>query len=129
MYKVAVSERGETVEPSLLVEATPTGPAAVCLTVSGELDAHSAGVLAELVRATLSREHPVAIRIDLGLVDFIDVAGVRTLYDLQFDAAATGCALTVTDAPRTTRRILQVLGLEDLIAMPTTRRPLTEPGS
>jgi anti-anti-sigma regulatory factor len=57
------------------------------------------------------------IRLDLNDLDFIDVSGVRVLYDLHFDAAAADCSLTISQAPQTTRWILNVLGLDDLFAM------------
>jgi anti-sigma B factor antagonist len=108
----------------LRVEETPTG-----LAVSGELDVHNAGVLAGRVRAMLLGAPPAIIRLDLHGLDFIDVTGVRTLYDLHFDAAAAGCALTVSNPPQQTRRIVAVLGFQDVFALSPERRLLAEPGS
>ncbi|WP_433367141.1 STAS domain-containing protein [Actinoplanes sp. CA-142083] len=111
-----------TGERPLRVESKPCGPATVCLTVSGELDAYTADDLANRVREALLLERPSMIRLDLNGLDFIDVAGVRTLYDLHFDAAAVDCTLTISQAPQTTRWILNVLGLDDLFAV-SARRP------
>ncbi|MFI5895793.1 STAS domain-containing protein [Actinoplanes sp. NPDC051513] len=111
----------------LHVESTPSGPAAVCLTVSGELDAYTADDLARQVRETLVLERPRLILLDLNQLDFIDVTGVRTLYDLHFDAAAADCALTISQAPRTTRWILNVLGLDELFTIPARSAERAEP--
>ena len=108
----------------LQVEETPNG-----LAVSGELDVHSAGVLAGRVRAMLLGDPPVTLQLDLSRLDFIDVTGVRTLYDLHFDAAAADCALTVSNPPQQTRRIVAVLGFQDVFALSPERRLLAEPGS
>ncbi|MCU7725534.1 STAS domain-containing protein [Actinoplanes sp. KI2] len=108
----------------LRVEETPTG-----LAVSGELDVNNAGVLAGRVRAMLLGAHPATLQLDLHRLDFIDVTGVRTLYDLHFDAAAADCALTVSNAPLQTRRIVAVLGFQDVFALSPERRLLAEPGS
>ena len=108
----------------LRMEETPTG-----LAVAGELDAHNADVLAARVRAMLLGERPATLRLDLLRLDFIAVAGVRTLYDLHFDAAAADCALVVSNPPRQTRRIVAVLGFQDVFALSPERRLLAEPGS
>ena len=108
----------------LRVEETPTG-----LAVSGELDVHSADVLAGRVRAMLLGGHRATLGLDLRGLEFIDVAGVRVLYDLIFDAAAVGCTLTVSNPPRQTRRIVAVLGFQDVFALSPERRLLAEPGS
>jgi anti-sigma B factor antagonist len=108
----------------LRVEETPTG-----LAVSGELDVHNAGVLAAQVRAMLLGAPRATLQLDLLRLDFIDVTGVRTLYDLHFDAAAADCALTVSNPPPQTRRIVAVLGFQDVFALSPERRLLAEPGS
>jgi anti-anti-sigma factor len=108
----------------LRIEETPTG-----LAVSGELDAHNAGELAGRVRAMLLGRRPATLRLDLLRLDFIDVTGVRTLYDLHFDAAAADCGLVVSNPPWQARRIVAVLGYHDVFALSPERRLLAEPGS
>ena len=120
---------GMTMERPLRVESASTGPASVCLTISGELDAYSAAEFALRVREVLFAERPSLIRLDLNHLDFIDVTGVRTLYELHFDAAAADCTLTISHAPQTTQWILNVLGLEDLLAVSARRPRHAEPGS
>ncbi|HEX5204019.1 MAG TPA: STAS domain-containing protein [Actinoplanes sp.] len=111
----------------LRVESEPAGPGTVRLTVSGELDIYTADDLARRVRETLVLERPSMIRLDLNRLDFIDVSGVRVLYDLHFDAAAADCALTISQAPQTTRWILDVLGLDELFVVSTRRPERREP--
>lgn len=111
-----------TGERPLRVESTPCGPATVCLTVSGELDTYTSEDLALQVREVLFLQRPSAVRLDLTSLDFIDVTGVRTLYDLHFDAAAADCTLTISQAPETTRWILNVLGLDEIFSI-AARRP------
>ena len=108
----------------LRLEATPAG-----LAISGELDAYNAGLLAERVRAMLLGGHRATLGLDLRGLEFIDVAGVRVLYDLIFDAAAVGCTLTVSNPPRQTRRIVAVLGYQEVFALSPACRMPAEPGS
>ncbi len=118
----------QTPQYSLWMQLTPTGPGTVCIAVAGELDLNNAGLLAGQVRATLL-QRPASILLDLNGLEFIDVAGVRTLYELHADAEAADCTLVISHAPRTTRWILSVLGLDELFAMPALRRRRAEPGS
>ncbi|GIF02327.1 STAS domain-containing protein [Paractinoplanes rishiriensis] len=118
-----------TPESCLRVQVTRTGPALVCIAVAGELDLDTAGVLAGRVRDALGLIQPDTMLLDLEKLEFIDVAGVRTLYELHAAAAAVDCTLVIRHAPRTTRWILSVLGLDELFALADRRQRHPEPGS
>lgn len=119
----------QTPQCSLWMQLTPAGPGAVCIAVAGDLDLNNADLLAEQVRATLLQHRPASLLLDLNRLEFIDVAGVRTLYELHADAETADCTLVISHAPRTTRWILSVLGLDELFATPGLRRRRAEPGS
>ncbi|WP_328475082.1 STAS domain-containing protein [Actinoplanes sp. NBC_00393] len=111
------------------VQVTRSGPVLVCVAVSGELVSDTAGVLAEQVRATLVRQQPDTMLLNLAQLEFIDVAGVHTLYELHTAAATRDCTLIIRNASRPTRWILSALGLDALFPSPARRRPRAEPGS
>ncbi|MGK5685126.1 STAS domain-containing protein [Actinoplanes sp. URMC 104] len=99
--------------PSLLhLHTTEEGPAAVGVTVTGELDAGNSNWLRAWVADTVTSRHPATLTLDLSSLHFIDVAGVRTLYELHASAAAAGCALTVGPAHEAVRVTLSRLGLD-----------------
>jgi anti-anti-sigma factor len=113
----------------LRTELTWTGPGAVRIAVVGELDFGNADLLAEQVRATLSQHRPASMLMDLQRLEFIDLTGVQTLYELHVDAATVDCTLIIRHAPRTMRWILSVLGLDEVFAMPALRHRNAKPGS
>ncbi|MBU2665127.1 STAS domain-containing protein [Actinoplanes bogorensis] len=99
--------------PSLLqVRTTSTGDAAVSVHVTGELDVGNSGWLRGWIIDTVDRYRPAELRLDLGALHFVDVAGVRALYELQSVAEVRGCALVVDDAHPAVWVTLSRLGLD-----------------
>jgi anti-anti-sigma factor len=88
-----------------------TGPAAIGLTVVGDLDVANVAGLRAVVLDLLARGLPGLIEVDLSAVDFIDVTTVRELLGLYRRAGATGCRLAITNAQESTWWLLDTLGL------------------
>jgi anti-anti-sigma factor len=96
----------------LRVHTTSAGAAAVCVSVAGELDVGNSRWLRAWIVDAVDRHRPAGILLDLGGLEFVDVAGVRTLYELHAAAEARGCSLTVERAHVAVRLTLDRLGLE-----------------
>ncbi|MGD9795236.1 MAG: STAS domain-containing protein [Acidimicrobiia bacterium] len=77
--------------------------------VSGEVDAHSAPMLAEAL-ATM----PVAqSTLDLGGVSFMDSSGLRVLVEATKRARASGGDLVVVNVTNAVSRLVAIGGLSD----------------
>jgi anti-anti-sigma factor len=85
------------------------------LYVAGELDTASAPELERAVAVTLDR-NPWEFRLDLLGVTFIDSTGARALCEAQRAVEARGGRLVLTGAQPPVGRILQLMGLETLLA-------------
>jgi anti-anti-sigma factor len=82
---------------------------------SGELDRDTAGLLLaaldRLWRPGLAR----VIDLDLGELTFIDAAGAHCLLNCRTIAAGHGMMLTVRNLQPTVRRVLEVLGMLEIL--------------
>ena len=79
------------------IDETTTG-AGVHLSVRGELDMHTAALLAERIDTTLARGG-AELRLDLGDLAFMDSSGLRLLIDVHRRAQRDGWRLRLV-APR-----------------------------
>jgi anti-sigma B factor antagonist len=104
---------GDTVKSYLSVDVRER-PDATVLTVSGELDMASSPQLTELLDR-LDPEHRVVV-LDLSGLDFIDVTGLRVLLQSQERARRSGIELSVVNASRGVRRLLELTGTTGLLA-------------
>jgi anti-anti-sigma factor len=103
-------------EPAFrIVRPSPTSADAALVRASGELDRDTAGLLLaaldRLWRPGLAR----VIDLDLGELTFIDAAGARCLLDCRTIAAGHGMMLTVRNLQPTVRRVLEVLGILEIL--------------
>ncbi|WP_328474027.1 STAS domain-containing protein [Actinoplanes sp. NBC_00393] len=106
-----------TVDPApLQLTVTHHGPTTIDLTVTGELDVATADGLHTWIVDTVTEHRPDAITLDLSRLQFIDAAGVRTLYRLHALTAAGGCALTIGPAHQVFWWTLSRLGLQPSFA-------------
>ena len=93
--------------PPLRVEVTlDAGVAVVMLT--GELDITSAPGLAERLMK-VAEAHPGRVVLDLGGLEFVDVAGGRAL-DRAYTALEAGCPVIVRWPGPSARRVFQLGG-------------------
>ncbi len=81
--------------------------------VRGEIDLSNADGLRDQLSALAGRGTDVAV--DLSGVEFLGVAGLDALCDAARLIAEHGCRLLVRSPPDVTRRVIEVLSLDDLL--------------
>ena len=91
------------------LEITAQGPCAV--TVSGEIDAHSAPLLADHLSDCAATDTDIAI--DLSGVSFMDSSGLRMLIELRQRVEDAPHGLVLRSPSDTVLRLLEVAGLDD----------------
>ncbi|MBM2615993.1 STAS domain-containing protein [Actinoplanes sp. LDG1-06] len=111
--------------PSLLhVRTTSSGAAFVSISITGELDVGNSAWLRGWIVDIVDRYRPAVLSLDLSALRFIDVAGVRALYELHSAADARGCTLTVGEIHYAVRLTLDRLGLSpSFLAAPAPLEP------
>jgi anti-sigma B factor antagonist len=98
-------------ENPLTIEVHREGDEAV-LTLTGELDPHTAPLLAEELDG-LESEGVTAVVLVLSNLGFIDSSGLRVLIAADRDIAERGGTLTLRSPSETVRRLLEITGLND----------------
>ncbi|MEU4427244.1 STAS domain-containing protein [Actinoplanes sp. NPDC024001] len=104
--------------PPLRVQPTRIGDSAVGVALAGDLDMDTGDVFRTRVFDILNGQLPAAIVLDLRELNFLGVAGVRSLCEAHTIAATYGCALTIGHAPEGVRWLLSMLELDRVFAMP-----------
>jgi anti-sigma B factor antagonist len=84
--------------------------------LAGELDAASAVSLSEQLRH-MTAELVDDLSIDVGLLIFIDSTGLSLLESLHKKVRALGHTLTIRDPTPPTRRLFQITGLDEVLAI------------
>ncbi|MEU9148614.1 STAS domain-containing protein [Streptomyces sp. NPDC048349] len=95
--------------PDVQISVTPGPCGSAEVTVSGEVDLHTAGHLREALVAALTI-YRGAIAVDLHGVGFCDCAGLNALLAARSIADQTRRPLRVTTASRPVGRLLDVTG-------------------
>ena len=98
-------------ENPLTIEVHREGNEAV-LTLTGELDPHTAPLLAEELDG-LEAEGVTAVVLVLSNLGFIDSSGLRVLIAADRDITERGGTLTLRSPSETVRRLLEITGLND----------------
>jgi anti-anti-sigma factor len=106
----------------LSVTVTMGSDGAVALSVRGEIDHANADELRDLVRRLLAHRRPHTMRIDLGLVTFMDSGAVGALVAAHRIAAAGGARLVVSNASPYVSRQLVIAGVDHLFGDAPARR-------
>jgi anti-anti-sigma factor len=101
---------------SVTMNVAPDGGAV--LSVRGELDHGNAADLKRAVKTVLTDRRPHTIRIDLGLVTFIDSGAVGSLVAAQRMARAEGVGLVVSNVSPFVGRQLVVAGVAQMLGAP-----------
>ncbi len=81
--------------------------------VAGDLDLAVMEAFVEAVRASLGRCE--ACELDLGAVSFIDSSGLGALVRLRKESDAQGTPLRLTNVTEATARLLQLMGLTEVL--------------
>lgn len=98
----------------LCVEAS-YGGTEVTLIVEGELDLSGTELFWAYASEALG-SHPRSIVVDARGLTFVDSAGLMALSRARDAADAAGVAFGVSNATRAVRRVVELLGLEDLLS-------------
>ncbi len=91
------------------ISADPEG-----LALSGELDAHTAPLLAEQFAELPPGEGNVVL--DIAKVEFMDSSGLRVIIDVHQRAADSGRSLVLRHPSAAVQRLLEISGLSDHLA-------------
>ena len=102
-------------EPITVTTRVDQGAALISLT--GELDLHSSGVLGEAMDEVLAASPaPSAIDVDASGLSFADSAGLRALLVAHNDAGQRGVTLRLTRVSDQLDRLLEMTGLRETLA-------------
>lgn len=82
------------------------------LTVSGEIDAHTAPSLAAAIDAAGD-----SVTIDLAGVEFVDSSGLRVLIDAHQRLAEQGGGLTIASPSGAVTRLFEISGVDDYLSI------------
>lgn len=104
-------------EDRLTVEITEGDPPTI--TLIGEVDPHTAPLLAESLDAVIDRGATV-LRIDGRRLDFIDSSGLRVLVDAHRRLGSEPTVLVMAHVSPTLRRLLEVTGLDGHVTVEPT---------
>lgn len=90
----------------------------VVLHVAGALDAHTVPDLRAELDVALAAMPPVLV-LDLGGLGFLDSTGLRALVETRTVLAGRGATMRLRNATPTTRRLLDITGLSDVLGLET----------
>ena len=103
-------------EHPLTITLEASGPETV-LALTGELDPHTAPLLQEQIDAVRSSAGATTVVLELSGLTFIDSSGLRVVISTQKALAADGGRLVLRGPSETARRLLEITGLVDHIAV------------
>jgi len=86
------------------------------LVVHGDVDVLTAPTLGAMLGVLVDDGHPNVV-LDLAGLGFMDAAGLGVIANTAARLAQSSGVLTMRAAPRQTRRILEITGLEDLVRL------------
>src|SRR4051794_35011664 len=100
----------------LLRVETETRSDHALVTAVGEIDAATAGSVDEAVSAAIAEGHK-RVLLDFAQVTFIDSTGLGVLVKSHRAAEAAGLVFAVVHPTPQTRKLIRVLGLDQLLAV------------
>jgi anti-sigma B factor antagonist len=86
------------------------------VTLHGDLDSESAPLLIQEVERWMSAGSS-ALHLDVADLRFVDSAGLRSLLVLRERAARIGATIAVVHPSDATRRLLEIIGLDDVLLL------------
>jgi anti-anti-sigma factor len=111
-------EPSSDLEQNLVVDQVcDSATATVRMTMTGELDAITAGPVHQVVLEALRQHRPTHIELDVAGITYLDSAGIRALVLCQDDARHVGCDIAVINATAGIYRVLEITGLVDHFGM------------
>ena len=103
---------------TLSVTVTQHADGATVVSVRGEIDHGNAGELTGAVQSLFAASRPTQVRIDLGLVTFMDSGAISALVNAHRLAASEGAQLRVANASPFVHRQLTISGVAELLGTP-----------
>lgn len=91
------------------------GDGCVRVVVAGEIDLATSGLMLGGLVDALTRDGLTRIEIDLSSVRLLDASGVGALLAVRNRAAASGVQFEASGAAGLPRRVLELLGLLDIL--------------
>jgi anti-anti-sigma factor len=88
------------------------------VSVRGEIDHSNAITLRDTILTAATERRPSVLRVDLGLVTFLDSAAVGALVDAHRKAGGEGVRVVVHRASPFVHRQLRIAGVHDLLGAP-----------
>ena len=87
---------------------------AVRIRVSGELDISTVGVLRDTLSAEVAAGGPAVVEVDMAATEFCDSVGLCALATARAELQDAGRTLTIVEASKPVRRVLDLSGLGPL---------------
>ncbi|GGY62342.1 STAS domain-containing protein [Streptomyces omiyaensis] len=106
-------------EHTLTVSPRPAAPGATVLVVDGELDHHTAPLLARWLGGELFAPGARVV-LDLTALTYCDSTGVTVLVGAYQKAHATGCALSLAGVNDDLTRVFTIMGLDQVFSFAPT---------
>jgi anti-anti-sigma factor len=88
------------------------------ISVRGEIDHATARELHEEIVTAVTDRRPGILKVDLGLVTFLDSAAVGALVSAQREASTEGTRLVVNKASPFVARQLRIAGVHEILGLP-----------
>jgi anti-anti-sigma factor len=88
------------------------------LSVRGEIDHSNAATLRQEIVSAATARRPGVLRVDLGLVTFLDSAAVGALVAAQRETGGEGVRLIVSRASPFVHRQLRIAGVHEMLGAP-----------
>jgi len=88
------------------------------VSVRGEIDHSTAVALREEIITAVTERRPATMKVDLGLVTFLDSAAVGALVGAQREASTEGTRLVVNKASPFVARQLRIAGVDTMLGLP-----------
>jgi anti-anti-sigma factor len=115
-----------TDSPVLDIATTEDG-VATRLTVTGELDGITAETFQDRVLGVLDGSGPRRLEVDASGLTFLDSTGIRCLLTCGRYAESVGCRLVVVEASAIVHRVLDIVGVLDMLGLEPRNRTVTGP--
>ena len=112
-----MSESTSELDPLEIDVDVRGAPDEVVLTLRGELDPHTAPLLHDQIDRVTADGSTRTLVLDVGGLRFIDSSGLRVIISAHKDMSARSGQLVLRDPTDTTRRLLDITGLADHIAL------------
>ncbi|MEV6926885.1 STAS domain-containing protein [Dactylosporangium sp. NPDC051485] len=103
---------------AMSVTTNVTVDGSTVLTVRGEIDHSNATTLRQEIVSAATQRRPSTLRVDLGLVTFLDSAAVGALVAAQREAGAEGVRVVVWRASPFVQRQLSIAGVHEILGAP-----------